>query len=139
MHSFKQLQDFKFFAIIIMFLLPLSISATSPLQPIRLDHPRDTMKSYMEAMSDYKRGLTSEKVSLIERLNDAARCFDLSGFPPTHRTQKGREVAVLLKEVLDRVIVINLQLIPDDSQSPQMATQRHRDHGSQNKRGTQRK
>ena len=100
---------------LLIFLFSFSVFADSPLQPIRLDHPRDTMKSYMDAMNDYKKGLTTGDPSLTQRINDAIRCFDLSGFPPITRFKEGKKAAILLKEVLDRVILIDFQRIPDSS------------------------
>ena len=95
--------------------LPLFDIVGSPLKPVRLDNPRDTMASYLEAMEDYKRGLKSGDRSLRERVNDAARCFDLSLLPSLQQAQMGRRTAILLKEVLDRIIVIDLQRIPSET------------------------
>ena len=46
-------------------------------------------------------------------LEDAVRTLNLSGLPGVVRAEKGREAAILLKEILDRVIVVNLSQIPD--------------------------
>ena len=72
----------------------------------------------MEAMNDYKNGIETNNDQLIQRINDATRCFDLSSLPTLARTQEGKQAAILLKEVLDRVIIINLSLIPDNTELP---------------------
>ena len=88
---------------------------SSPLKPVRLDNPRATMRSYFEAMNDYNLGRTTHNPELEERIQDATRAFDLSYLPPLVRKDRGRELAILLKEVIDRVIKIDFAKIPDDS------------------------
>lgn len=104
------------FLIFILFFVSFNLSAIaeSPLSPVRLENPRDTMRSFMIAMEDYKSGLNQNNEKLKSRLDDAVRTLDLSDFPSIIRKEKGREVAILLKEVLDRVIIVNYELIPDD-------------------------
>lgn len=96
------------------FLYSLQSIASSPLEPVRTDHPRDTMMSFMEAMNDYKKGLDTGDRDLRARLSDAVRTLNLSDFPAIVRAEKGRESAILLKEVIDRIILIDYNLIPDD-------------------------
>lgn len=91
------------------------------LQPIRTDSPRETMQSFMEAMNDYRQGKESGKEDKINRINDAIRTLDLSEIPAVTREEKGKEAAMLLKEVLDRVVVIDYSLIPgegDEEEAP---------------------
>ncbi|MEO0334879.1 MAG: mechanosensitive ion channel family protein, partial [Pseudomonadota bacterium] len=89
--------------------------ARSPLEPLKTDHPRDTMRSYLEAMADYKMGLEKNDEELTARLDDAVRTLNLSSEPLITRQERGREVAILLKETIDRVIVINFDYIPEDN------------------------
>lgn len=85
---------------------------SSPLQPVRLDNPRSTMASYLEAMKDYKKGLEQNDEKLLNRINDAARTFNLKGISFVLRKKAGKKAALLLKEILDRVILIDLNRIP---------------------------
>ncbi len=89
---------------------------TSPLAPVKLDHPRDTMMSFITAMNDYKKGMETDNQNLKNRIDDAVRCLNLSEVPFVLRKEKGRESAVLLKEVIDRVIVIDYNRIPEDKE-----------------------
>ena len=86
----------------------------NPLIPVKLDSPRDTIKSYMLAMNDYKAGVKTGQKDKRDRINDAIRCLNLDNIPFVLRKEKGGEAAILLKEVIDRVIVIDVNLVPDD-------------------------
>ena len=96
--------------------LPIHGESTSSLAPVKLDHPRDTMRSFMSAMEDYKKGLGRGDSQLKSRVDDAIRCLNLEEIPYLVRKEKGREVAVFLKEVIDRVIVIDYARIPEDKE-----------------------
>ncbi|MFP4214729.1 MAG: mechanosensitive ion channel family protein [Phycisphaerae bacterium] len=86
----------------------------NPLAPLKTESPRDTMRTFMEAMDDYVRGLERKDPSLTARLDDAVRCLDLSGVSLLGRTEMGREAAIYLKEVIDRIIVIDYAKIPGE-------------------------
>ena len=83
------------------------------LKPVKLDSPRATMMSYLDIMKDYKKALEGKKKDLNRHLDKAARCFNLKTVPIILRKSEGRKVALLLKEVLDRVIVIDPEKIPE--------------------------
>ncbi len=87
----------------------------NPLAPVKTDNPRDTMRTFMEAMNDYKKGVSNKNDALMARINDAIRCFDLSDVTYLMRKEKGAEAAIFLKEVIDRVIVIDYSKIPEKS------------------------
>lgn len=87
---------------------------TSPLMPIKTDHPRDTMTSYLGAMNRYVTEIQNGGGLQDVWLNDAVRCFDLSGLPTVGREETARLAAILLKETIDRIIVIEEGKIPDD-------------------------
>ena len=100
-----------FFSLVFLCLPTLS----SPLKPVRLDSPKSTMKSYLEAMGDYKKGIKNGDPSLLGRVQDATRTMDTSKIPALIRDEKSKEAAILLKEVLDRVIIVDLEKVPDDA------------------------
>ena len=98
----------------------------NPLIPLKLDSPFDTMQSYMSAMEDYKKGIETGNKELKNRINDAIRCFNLEDTPFVLRDEKGHEAALLLKEVIDRVIIIDFEKIPKVSTDPNKPIQRWR-------------
>jgi MscS family membrane protein len=98
-----------------MVLAPNAIFSESPLTPLKLDSPRDTMKVFMESMNKYKKGVETQNDDLIMEIEKATRCLDTSKLNPLVRVEKAREAAIFLKEVLDRVYPLNLQEIPGDS------------------------
>ena len=102
------------------------LAEESPLMPIKLDTPRNTMKSYMSAMADYKHGVETNNKELRNRISDAIRCFNLGDIPFVLREEKGREAAILLKEIIDRVVVIDYAKIPGVNNNADEATQRWR-------------
>ncbi len=90
----------------------------NPLEPVKTDNPRDTMQTFMNAMEKYKEGKEKRDPLLAGYIDRAVRCFDLSGFIFVEQQQRGREAAILLKEVLDRVIIIDYSKIPEKSDVP---------------------
>jgi MscS family membrane protein len=87
----------------------------SPLVPVKTDTPRDTMRSFLRAMQDYKEAAQSGSQSRAnQRLDDAVRCLNLDDIPAITRTVEGRRAAIFLKETIDRVIVIDYEKIPED-------------------------
>ena len=86
----------------------------NPLARVKTDTPRDTMRTFMDAMNDYRRGLEENDPELRRRVEDAVRTLNLEDTPFLLREEKGREAAVFLKEVIDRVIVIDLEKVPGE-------------------------
>ncbi|MBE7437302.1 MAG: mechanosensitive ion channel family protein [Spirochaetales bacterium] len=84
----------------------------SPLAPVKTDSPRDTMKTFMEAMQLYAEGERKKDARKKDRIEDAVRCLDLSAVPALMRAESGREAAIFLKEVIDRIILIDYEKIP---------------------------
>lgn len=92
--------------------LPLT---ASPLVPVKTETPRDTMRSFLRAMDDYRAAtLAGQKDHALARLDDAVRCLNLDDIPVITRTAEGRRAAIFLKETIDRVILIDFEKIPED-------------------------
>jgi len=98
----------RFLALAAIILCPLT---ASPLAPVKTDSPRDTMKTFMESMQAFADSERGQKEP-VDRIEDAVRCLDLSQIPALLRAENGREAAIFLKEVIDRVILIDLEKIP---------------------------
>ena len=86
--------------------------ASSPLEPVKTDHPRDTMVTFMNAMNEYRQGLESGDKKQLRRITDAVRTLNLKELPAITKKEQGRKAAILLKEVIDRIIIIQPELIP---------------------------
>ncbi|MEJ2189607.1 MAG: hypothetical protein P8Y93_09360, partial [Acidobacteriota bacterium] len=72
--------------------------------PYAYSSPRATMETFLTAF--YREDGPD--------LNRAASCLDLSGLPPAVRALQGPELAGMLKRVIDRTQLVDLEAIPDD-------------------------
>jgi MscS family membrane protein len=81
---------------------------TSPSVPPEHVSARATMRSFIEAFY-------AEPGPDLER---AVACLDLSGLPVEVRGLKGRELAVRIKEVVDRTRLVDFDEIPDAREGP---------------------
>jgi MscS family membrane protein len=108
---------------LIRLLLPaLSLCALAPSRAaglgegaaVKTDNPRDTMVTFMDAMNDYANGVRQKDHVLEERILDAVRCLNLENESALTREQAGRDSAILIKEIIDRSILIAPEKIPDD-------------------------
>ncbi len=73
------------------------------------------MNTFIDAMNDYKHGTLNKVRQKQDRINDAIKTLDLSDITPLLRQKTAKEAAIFLKEVIDRVIVIDYQKIPDQN------------------------
>ena len=94
-------------------LLLSTAGRAASLVPVRTDHPRDTMQTFMTAVDDYKKGVKNNDKHLMKRINDAVRCFNFEGMVGITSDYR-RETAILMREIIDRIIVVDYELIPDD-------------------------
>ncbi|MCA9755980.1 MAG: mechanosensitive ion channel [Candidatus Eisenbacteria bacterium] len=86
-------------------------ASTSSTADIRLRSPRATMMGFLDAINDVARGTK-------ERIDDAVRCLDLESIPASIRSERAPQLAVELKEVIDRTRYVIADEIPDDAQGP---------------------
>ncbi len=73
--------------------------------PSTLISPRATMETFLHAMNDIKRGDP-------ERIAAALTTLDLSGINQLVRKERGRDLAWMLLEVMDRTRVVDTKRIP---------------------------
>ena len=85
-----------------------------PLKPPDLDSPRATIRSFLTSMNDaIQRYRTEEPSESVRRaLRRALLALDLEAVPAATREEIGIEKALLLKEVLDRVVLPPAEDIP---------------------------
>ena len=103
-----------------------------PLDPPDLSSPRAAVASFIERSDALFAELRSVEVTMANvprrrRMIDATlSCLDLTDIAPSLRDSKGREAAVCLKEVLDRIEMPDLDQIPDGEQVQEDALDRWR-------------
>ncbi len=105
--------DLKMLFALLLFSTISTSQARSPLEPVKTDHPRDTMVTFMQAMNDYRQGLESGNTKQLNRINDAIRTLNLKDLPVITKKEQGKKAAILLKEVIDRIIIIRPEFIPN--------------------------
>jgi MscS family membrane protein len=104
---------------VILFLTP-TILLTQPKQEVKLRlsdintySPRATLYSFMNSMQLYRQGVKEGNFEKENKIKSAIRCLDLDGTPYMLREEKGREIAIYLKEVIDRIDVVKYSEVPD--------------------------
>lgn len=90
------------------------IDRSQLLHPVKTDSPRATLKSFYDAMSDYKKGVETKDSKLEKRIFDAIRTFDLEDIKHTDKETFSKRAAVFLKETMDRVILLDYEKVPSD-------------------------
>lgn len=75
----------------------------------RLKSPQETMRTFIEAMEEVKKGGSSSRLYF----DQAARTFNLSRVDENIREMTGRQAAERLINTLDRITKINLSHIPN--------------------------
>ena len=86
--------------------------ASTPLKPVDLSSPRDTMHTFIQSMNQYKQGVIKSNSELESKIEKAIRTLNLENTPYVLRVEKGRETVKLLKEVIDRVKKVSFNEIP---------------------------
>ena len=105
----------KFLFVFLQGLFVVSIAyGESPLKPVKLDSPRDTLSSFMSSMNSYRNSIANNDGDANFYLNRAVRTIEQST-DVILGLEKRRKSAVYLKEVIDRVILIDLTKVPNDS------------------------
>ncbi|MEM6820797.1 MAG: mechanosensitive ion channel family protein [Verrucomicrobiota bacterium] len=84
------------------------------LQAVKTDSPRETMMSFMQAMENYRKGITKHDPLLTASLNDAIDCLDTTLISKVTEDLTPEQAAIFLKETIDRVVKIDPNRIPDN-------------------------
>lgn len=106
----------KYFIIIFSF-ITLSLYSENPLTPQRLGSPSETLKVFLDSMNGYSAHLKNKDEKAEAELEKALKCLDTKEFPAIIRIEKGKQSAVFLKEVLDRIYAPDWKQIPSESSS----------------------
>jgi MscS family membrane protein len=75
-------------------------------EELGLSSPRETFATFLHSMNDIKRGKA-------ERIDDAISTLDLSAINALIRQEKGRDLAWMLLEAIDKTKIIKLKRIPN--------------------------
>jgi MscS family membrane protein len=81
-----------------------TIHIASP-EELGLSSPRETFTTFLHSMNDIKRGKP-------ERIDKATSTLDLSAINPLIREEKGRDLAWMLLEAIDKTKIVKLDTIP---------------------------
>ena len=92
-----------------------------PLEPADTSSPRATLETFVDSCNTIYDAIQNTEISGRHRkakqfaavVKRILRCLDLSETPEYLRESKGRETAVMLKEVLDRITLPPYDQIPD--------------------------
>ncbi len=90
------------------------MAVANELAYVKTDSPRDTLETFMTAMNDYRTGVIENDPRKLARINDAIRCFAERENTVIVSNREKELAAVFLKEVIDRVIVIDLSKVPEN-------------------------
>ena len=82
------------------------VQAEPPPVPEGLKSPRATVGTFLTAMNDIKRGKP-------ERIENAVATLDLSEVSQLVRAERGRDLAWMLLEIMDRTRVVEVGRVPD--------------------------
>lgn len=86
-------------------------------EELGLSSPRETFTTFLHSMNDIKRGKP-------ERIDKATSTLDLSAINPLIREEKGRDLAWMLLEAIDKTKIVKLDSVPaEKSGSPYVFAQ----------------
>lgn len=135
MQTFNRPAGFRFLILLLLIAwAPLSIAMLEPgeagrdasgdeapaVVPQQLATPRETFRTFLDAMNDIKRGDG-------KRIEDAIETLDLSEVNPLVARERGEYLAWLLLEVVDRTRVVELQAIPAQPEGTRWTFETYRD------------
>ncbi len=101
-----------------------TMESGAPLAPADRSNPLAMLETFEKAMEAYQKGLARGDDRLQARIADAARCFDLSEVPESARPETGRESAIFMKEIVDRIGPFRLKSVPQPDARPDAPVRR---------------
>ena len=99
-----------------LFISQVSWGSDFPLEPPDTSSPRATLANFLKHSDRFatsKPDADSNSTAMADALKDAVYTLDLSTVAPTHAEQVGIESVLLLREILDRLVLPDLNEIPD--------------------------
>ena len=89
------------------------LTALDVLEPVKTESPRDTLRTFMEAMDQYREGVEKGDEEKEKSIARAIKTLDLSNQTGLLQDEVGKKAAVYLKEVIDRVLVVDYSKVPN--------------------------
>lgn len=80
--------------------------------PAERRSPRATIRTFLDST------VAAARDSKADLLDTAAACLDLSDIHPGTRARTGRDLAIKLKEVIDRIRYVRYDTVPDTADGP---------------------
>lgn len=79
---------------------------------VQTSSPQETLQSFMVAMDRYATGKRKGDLGLQANIGNAIECLNLESVPLVNRSHDGRETAIFLKEIIDRIYVVDYGQVP---------------------------
>lgn len=79
---------------------------------VQTGSPRDTLRSFLTAMNRFADGRRTGNLEAQASIDKALQCLNLQEVPRMNRVHDGRQTAVFLKEIIDRLYVPDYEAIP---------------------------
>jgi len=110
----------KIYFIFLLFFPYSLLKGESPLAPLKIDTPRQSISIFIESMNTHRKGIIENDQTKIDAIYKAIKCLNLKEIPPLIREEQGKEIAVFLKETIDKVYVFqpNFEDVPIDTSVP---------------------
>jgi MscS family membrane protein len=103
---------FKIYLLITLIFFPIGfLYAENPLSPLNLSTPRHSISIFMNSMNTYREGMVSNDPIKTNAIFTAIKCLNLKDISPLIREEQGKEIAIYLKETIDRVYVFDKDFI----------------------------
>lgn len=116
----NQFSYFIFLILILFSSISFGSEREKPLAPIKTASPKETMKTFIEAMNQYREGVDRNNPKKKSEIYKAIRTLDLSNIPQLVKNDTGIEAAIYLKEAIDRAIAVNYSYIPPSKKEPKI-------------------
>ena len=110
----------KIYYIFLLFFPYSILKGEGPLAPLKIDTPRQSISIFMESMNTHRKGIIENDQTKIDAIYKAIKCLNLKEIPPLIREEQGKEIAIFLKETIDKVYVFqpNFEDVPIDISVP---------------------
>ncbi len=92
--------------------LPFPLLALDVLKPVNTETPQDTLRTFMKSMESYREGVEEEDENKQQAIQYAVQTLNLDQISPLISKEFGKKSAVYLKEVIDRVLIVDYSKVP---------------------------